>query len=155
MRIFVTGATGFIGAHFIERALDAGHAVTGLYRSDDPRRRPQDLVFQVRGARLVANLVFRGKLAALIVVGRTDRGALIDDSADPLPVNSGGAAVDDALYPLRDRGPHHVGGARVAAPYLVDIDPLGPRNPDREIDAPQEVGDDEGGEGLDAHQASL
>lgn len=33
MQIFVTGATGFIGAHFIECALAAGHSVTGLYRS--------------------------------------------------------------------------------------------------------------------------
>ncbi len=33
MRIFVTGALGFIGAHFVERALVAGHEITGLYRS--------------------------------------------------------------------------------------------------------------------------
>lgn len=33
MNIFVTGALGFIGAHFAERALAAGHQVTGLYRS--------------------------------------------------------------------------------------------------------------------------
>jgi nucleoside-diphosphate-sugar epimerase len=39
MRIFVTGATGFIGAHFVERALAEGHEVTGLYRSDGPRHR--------------------------------------------------------------------------------------------------------------------
>lgn len=32
MRIFVTGALGFIGAHFVQRALGAGHAITGLYR---------------------------------------------------------------------------------------------------------------------------
>ena len=35
MRIFVTGALGFIGAHFVERALAAGHEITGLYRSAD------------------------------------------------------------------------------------------------------------------------
>lgn len=39
MRIFVTGATGFIGAHFVERALAAGHGVVGLYRSEGPRHR--------------------------------------------------------------------------------------------------------------------
>lgn len=32
LRIFVTGATGFIGAHFVELAAAAGHQVTGLYR---------------------------------------------------------------------------------------------------------------------------
>ncbi len=39
MRIFVTGATGFIGAHFVERALAEGHEVTGLYRSDGAKHR--------------------------------------------------------------------------------------------------------------------
>lgn len=36
MRIFVTGALGFIGAHFVEKALAAGNAVVGLYRSAPP-----------------------------------------------------------------------------------------------------------------------
>lgn len=40
MQIFVTGATGFIGAHFVECALEAGHSVTGLYRSDAARQKP-------------------------------------------------------------------------------------------------------------------
>jgi dihydroflavonol-4-reductase len=39
MRIFVTGATGFIGAHFVERALEEGHEVTGLYRSEGAKHR--------------------------------------------------------------------------------------------------------------------
>jgi nucleoside-diphosphate-sugar epimerase len=47
MRIFVTGATGFIGAHFIERALAAGHEVLGLYRSDNGARK-QALIEQLR-----------------------------------------------------------------------------------------------------------
>ncbi len=36
MHIFVTGAAGFIGAHFVERALAAGHHVTGFYRRERP-----------------------------------------------------------------------------------------------------------------------
>ena len=34
-RIFVTGATGFIGAHFLRAAMTAGHQVVALTRSKD------------------------------------------------------------------------------------------------------------------------
>jgi dihydroflavonol-4-reductase len=36
MRIFVTGATGFVGGHFVERALAAGHQIVGIYNSSSP-----------------------------------------------------------------------------------------------------------------------
>jgi dihydroflavonol-4-reductase len=52
MRIFVTGATGFIGAHFVERALTEGHQVVGLYRGDGPRHRACIEHLRSRGADL-------------------------------------------------------------------------------------------------------
>lgn len=39
MRLFVTGATGFIGSHFVNHALGAGHEITGLRRSLESRPR--------------------------------------------------------------------------------------------------------------------
>jgi nucleoside-diphosphate-sugar epimerase len=59
MRIFVTGATGFIGAHLVECALKAGHDVLGLYRSDGPRHRGVIDYLRHRGAELCRGDILR------------------------------------------------------------------------------------------------
>lgn len=52
MRIFVTGALGFIGAHFVERALAAGHEVCGLYRSAEGDKQALLAALERQGALL-------------------------------------------------------------------------------------------------------
>jgi nucleoside-diphosphate-sugar epimerase len=52
MRLFVTGAGGFIGSHFVEHALAHGHEVAGIYRTDSPPRRETLARLRAAGADL-------------------------------------------------------------------------------------------------------
>ena len=38
MKIFITGANGFIGSHIVKKALEQGHEVVGLRRTDRPMK---------------------------------------------------------------------------------------------------------------------
>ncbi|MGN8198571.1 SDR family oxidoreductase [Salinisphaera sp. RV14] len=60
MRVFVTGATGFIGSAIVSELISAGHEVTGLARSAESARR-----LEVAGAR-----VARGTVDSLDVLHR-------------------------------------------------------------------------------------
>ncbi len=52
MRIFVSGALGFIGSHFISSALAEGHEIAGLYRSAEGDKANLLRAFSAQGARL-------------------------------------------------------------------------------------------------------
>ena len=60
MKLFVTGACGFIGSHFVEHALAEGHSVVGLCRRDRAEQRPTSLHLQKLGAQLVSGDVLDG-----------------------------------------------------------------------------------------------
>lgn len=60
MHVFVTGASGWIGSHTVDDLLAAGHAVTGLARSDSSAA-----ALQAKGVS-----VLRGDLDDLDVIGR-------------------------------------------------------------------------------------
>lgn len=65
MRIFLTGATGFIGSVVTEKLLAAGHDVAGLARSDESARRLESAGAQaVRGSLDDSDSIARGAAAA-------------------------------------------------------------------------------------------
>lgn len=105
MRVFVTGATGFIGSAVVRELLDAGHEVTGLARSD------------AAAASLAGSgaSVLRGELADLDVLRRGADGAegvvhtaFIHDfanleasvRADKLAIDAIGEALENSGRPL-------------------------------------------------------
>lgn len=69
MRVFLTGATGFIGSHIIPELLDRGHQVLGLTRSDDGARQLEAAGAEVhRGDLEQPETLARGAAAADAVI---------------------------------------------------------------------------------------
>lgn len=114
MRVFVTGATGFIGAAVVQELLGAGHQVLGLSRSEKAdqalaaagaeahRGSLDDLDSLRRGAAAaggVIHLAFNHDFAEYVAAGETDRqaiealGGALAGSGRPLVVTAGLAGL--------------------------------------------------------------
>ena len=92
MRVFVTGATGFIGSAVVKELIGAGHQVIGLCRSDD-------------------------KAAALAATGaEVYRGSI----AEPDSLKDGAARSDGVIHLAFNHRVHHIAVARQVGETLVD-----------------------------------
>ena len=110
MRIFLTGATGFIGSRIIPELLDAGHKVTGLTRSDAGAKalreagvepysgtidEPESLRAGARAADAVVHTAFDHNFANFVANCEKDRrviqllGDALKGSTKPLVITSG------------------------------------------------------------------
>lgn len=130
MRVFLTGATGFIGSHVIPELLRSGHDVLGLTRSDAGTQqleaagaevhrgdleRPETLVSGVAAADAVIHCAFDHDFANFVENTRKDErniaamGDALTGTNKPILITSGigigtprggGPAIEDVLNPL-------------------------------------------------------
>lgn len=142
MRVFVTGATGFVGSAVVPELLQAGHAVLGLARSDASAAAlarmgaevhrgdlddPESLAAGAAACDGVIHCAFVHDFTDLPGAGRKDRaaiaamGAALAGSGRPLVVTSGlahfpqGRMVTESDMPDRAAAVAH----RVEAEYLT------------------------------------
>jgi nucleoside-diphosphate-sugar epimerase len=135
MRVFLTGATGFIGSRIIPELLGAGHEVIGLTRSDDGARRlekagaepyrgtlenPESLARGAAEADAVIHTAFDHDFANFVANTQKDRrvieamGAALAGSDRPLIITSG-------------TGMGSLGPGQIAREDIVNWDNLNPR----------------------------
>lgn len=129
MRVFLTGATGFIGSHIIPVLLERGHQVLGLTRSDTGARQleaagaevhcgdldqPDTLASGVAVADAVIHCAFDHNFATFVENTKKDErnivamGEVLDGTQKPILLTSGvgigtpvngGPATEDVLNP--------------------------------------------------------
>lgn len=129
MRIFLTGATGFIGSHIIPQLLDRGHRVLGLSRSDagaeqleaagaevhrGDLEQPETLASGAAAADAVIHCAFDHNFATFFENTKKDErniaamGAALEGTSKPILITSGvgigtplngGTATEDVLNP--------------------------------------------------------
>lgn len=114
MRVFVTGATGWVGTHVVQELLGAGHAVLGLARSEEKAQALRDRGAQaiigtlddhdtlreaVRGVDAIAHLAFNHDFSRFAENGAQERRAVeamaqaLQGSDTPFLITSGVAMV--------------------------------------------------------------
>lgn len=145
MRVFVTGATGFIGSAVVRELLEAGHQVVGLARSDTAASAltavgaeahrgslddPDSLHEGAAAADGVIHLAFNHDFSDYVASGKLDLravealGAALEGTGKPLVVTSGtlmltmmapGRLGTEEIAPIPGRG--HPGSHRRARPW--------------------------------------
>jgi len=111
MRVFVTGASGWIGSHTVPHLLAAGHDVVGLGYSDDSARRVEALGAAVhrgglddleslragaKDADAVVHLAFKHDFDDYVGAGRTER-AVVQTFVDELAGSGRGLLLASGL----------------------------------------------------------
>lgn len=142
MRVFVTGATGFIGSAIVQELINAGHQVVGLARSDAAaaaltrlgveahRGALDDLDSLKRGAAAsdgVIHTAFIHDFSNYAANGETDRlaveaiGAALVGSVRPLVITSGTSVLPSGRLGSEDEeaDPNSTAAPRVASEKVV------------------------------------
>ncbi|MFK0522693.1 SDR family oxidoreductase [Paenibacillus illinoisensis] len=127
MRVFVTGATGYIGSAVIRELIDAGHQVTGLVRSDNSAAKLKEAGAEVHhgdiedldslrsgvaAAEGVIHLAFNHDFSNFAGALTTDlhaveaMGAALEGSGKPflITTHANGAAAENVVLSLAERG---------------------------------------------------